>query len=347
MIAKGSRPRRFTPSDDNARTRIGPVRPVPKSLDALFARAYPVFAERCREVVEPGMAVIAVSPETGRYAGRLVVAPPDGWASVSVGRHTRCDLALAECPDLPLRQLVLLVEPQAPGAHAASPRRYRVVDLQTPGGLRDERGRTLRGLRADGPAVLSCAGYALYLLPLGDPEAWPATGEAAWAALPPRVFVDEQLGDAAPPAAVARPRRRTLAADSADPPPHGDDRITRITSIAGPHSPDASLVVDGDRVGVVERRGPRSRHVLEVGRAALQRGVLFGRYDRCQSSVGDDEGVSRVHALLVEHEGALLLVDAGSTNGVAVQGADPAPLHVVEPGVEYELSADTTLRWCP
>src|SRR5207248_896644 len=73
--------------------------------------------------------------------------------------------------------------------------KYRVLDLRTSDGFADEHGRPLRGLRCEGPAVLRCAGHAMFFLPLGDPTDWPVSAEDAWACLPERVYFDELACD--------------------------------------------------------------------------------------------------------------------------------------------------------
>ena len=45
------------------------------------------------------------------------------------------------------------------------------------------------------------------------------------------------------------------------------------------------------------------------------RGFLVGRYERCDLGVSA-ASLSRVHALLVEHDGELWIVDTASTNGL-------------------------------
>ena len=52
-------------------------------------------------------------------------------------------------------------------------------------------GKHLRGLAAEGPAILRLGGYMLFILMLGDPTDWPASASDAWAMLPERVYFDE------------------------------------------------------------------------------------------------------------------------------------------------------------
>lgn len=159
---------------------------------SLFVRAYPIIARSCRAVDAPGLAVIAIDEHTGRYAGsKLVRAAIGRHVALTVGRHDRCDLFLADHPDLALRQLVILIDPVRSFARDAAAVRYRVLDLRTAHGFTDELGRPLRGLCAEGPAIVHCAGYVIFVLPLGDPTDWPADAYDAWSIVPERVYLRE------------------------------------------------------------------------------------------------------------------------------------------------------------
>ena len=169
-----------------------PALSIRSDARALFVRTYPVFARSCRAVDAPGLAVIAVDEHTGRYAGsKLVRAAIGRHTALTVGRHDRCDLFLADHPDLALRQLVILLDPVRSFAPGNASVRYRVLDLRTAHGFTDECDRALRGLCAEGPAIIRCAGYVLFVLPLGDPTDWPADAHDAWSILPERVYLRE------------------------------------------------------------------------------------------------------------------------------------------------------------
>src|SRR5688572_29834747 len=135
-----------------------------RGLRDLFIGAYKKFADRCREVEEPGLAVIAVDER---------------------------DLYLTGSSQLALRHLAIILDPVTSWKAGDKGVRYRVLDLRTSDGFTDEEGRTLRGLRCEGPAILRCAGHALFILPLGDPTDWAASADDAWECLPERVYFDE------------------------------------------------------------------------------------------------------------------------------------------------------------
>ncbi len=69
--------------------------------------------------------------------------------------------------------------------------------------------------------------------------------------------------------------------------------------------------------------GPR-RARLALDEEALGRGVLLGRYARCDSSLVFAEGeLSRVHALVVRVEEDVVAIDTASTHGIYAS-RDPA-----------------------
>src|SRR5580692_1413514 len=80
---------------ENTRTLAVPTSARPLSLRELFVRAYSSFAERCRAVDEPGVAIIAVHEASGRAQGLLTVrARVDRYVASIVGRHDHVDLYL-------------------------------------------------------------------------------------------------------------------------------------------------------------------------------------------------------------------------------------------------------------
>jgi hypothetical protein len=337
MKAIGSKVMSVGEPDDvrNARTRIVSVaRARNPDLGALFAGAYASFASTCREITEPGVAIVAIDERTCSVAGLAVLrARSDRHAAVIVGRHDACDLFLSANDALPLRQLAVILDPGTSWKPGRPEVNYRILDLRTETGFADEHGRPLRGLRCDGSAVLRCAGHALYVLPLGDPTDWPESGSDAWACQPERVYFDE----------LTHPARRT----STRAPNFGRDDAARthITAIRGPRETSANLVTDGDLAGTLELASPSSHATISIGHAALRDGVLLGRYSRCDSKGVEDHQVSRVHALLIQIGDQLLVVDTASSNGTARPGGEPERVHAIDGDTELDLGAATRARW--
>lgn len=313
------------------------VRPqIPARLQTpreLFRAAYERFAPQCRAFEEPGLAVIAVDEAQGRPMGivRLCARVQRPVAAI-VGRHDKCDLYLPANAALSLRQLAIVVDPVKSWERGATAIKYRVLDLRTNAPMVDEDGRPLRGLAAEGPAILRCAGYTLFMLVLGDPSDWPASADDAWQMLPERVYLDELENCAQ--GSLPKIRR-----------PRIDARETFITRTNGPRD-TAMRLASGDIEGTLEVYTPHSQIRMEVGADALKDGVLLGRYGRCdlRDAAGEDNSLSRVHALLIKLEDRLLLVDTSSSNGTFEAG-EPVRVVVIERQTELRLGKRTYLRW--
>lgn len=305
----------------NHGTRIAPVRRLPpRPARDLFLGAYARFAPSCRAVDEPGVAVVAIDETTGAPAGIACLrARVDRHVAAIVGRHDRCDLYLPAHAALALRQLAVVVSPLRDVGDVS----FRLLDLHTGAGILDEEGRPLRGLRAEGPALVRCGGYLVLALPLGDPTDWPASAADAWACLPERVYFDELAHP--PDGSVVMPVR--------------DRHTTVVTRIRGPVVIDRSLVA-GDLAGTLHINGAP----VEVGHEALRTGVLLGRYDRCGAQLVADPSLSRVHALLVQLDDRLLVVDTASTFGTRMHGRDARVFEITH-GSELELAEETRVRW--
>jgi hypothetical protein len=262
---------------------------------SMFLAAYPCIADACRAVDEPGLVMVAVEESSGRTCGFAIARARIGrHVAMMIGRHDRCDLYLDKRAALSLRQLVVVLDPVTSFERGSSVA-YRILDLRTEGGFTDELGRPLRGLCADGPAVLRCAGYMLFCLPLGDATDWPADAETAWSMLPERVYSEE----------ADRRERRSMR------------RSTVIAPLPGPRE-SGMLLTDGAFAGTLEMIGP-GRHggTLAVGVDALRDGLVLGRYVRCDGAqMFKDQMLSRVHVMLLQRGDTLLAIDTASTHGI-------------------------------
>jgi hypothetical protein len=300
---------------------------------ALFIGAYTKFADQCRAFEEPGLAVIAVDEDTCRPAGivRLTARVQRPVAAI-VGRHDHCDLFLTAREDLSLRQLAVVLEPVANWTRGSTAIRYRMLDLRTTEAMMGEDGKRIRGLVAEGPAIVRCGGYTLFALPLGDPSDWPASGEDAWSMLPARVYLDEIPPDMARGSLPRMPQQSKLGAST----------ITRTSGVR-----DTGMrLVQGDIAGYLELYCPTKNVTLAIGESALKDGVLIGRYDRCDAKdiATDDTSLSRVHALLMRVEDRLLLLDTASSNGTFEKGQQVRVV-VIDADTELRLGKKTYARW--
>ena len=306
----------------------------------LFLGAYPSFVERCREITEPGLALIAVDEVTGKALGiaRLLARVQRHVAAI-VGRHDECDLFLNAHARLALRHLAIVLDPVSDWRRGASVR-YRVLDLRTTDGFSDENDRSLRGLRCEGPALLRCGGYALFLLPIGDPSDWPSSAADAWQFLPERVYFDEL--DRSP--LGSKPRSRAASPDAFR------NSVTQRSVIIRTHGPrdtaDGSSLQNGDLAGTLELVGPKNRGTIRIGHDELRDGVLLGRYARCNNAqIADDPSLSRVHALLIQVDDAILVVDTASLNGIREAEQPKTRLITLTGDTELILGTSTRARW--
>jgi hypothetical protein len=305
---------RFPSADELLRLHGGQL-PRERSFEELFLAHYPAIRRTCEGFAPRGVAVFAVDG-FAHLAGSLCLRANEGEVKAAIiGRHGLCDLYLDGDPGLSLRHLVLLLHPDR-----SDDVRLRVLDLRTSLAFKDESGRTLEGIAVEGPAFIRCSSFALFFFPTGDGIPWPDDPAAGWQCIPERVYLEER--DASPgERRRARRDRRAAPAQggpSADPVP-GEAPITHITSIRGPLHSSQELLASGEpTLGELRLRRDGDEHTLRVGEEAARRGILLGRYDRCDAhgSPGlDDARVSRVHLLLYRLDDELYAVDAASTNG--------------------------------
>lgn len=322
----------------NLRTMMKPAVKPCASVKDLFVRAYSRFADTCRKVDEPGVAIVAVDELSGRAAGIVTLrARVHRPVAAIVGRHDQCDLYLAGNERLALRQLAVVVSPVTSYERGATVA-YRVMDLRTGEGIRDEDNRPLRGLRAEGPSILRCGGYTLFMLELGDPTDWPARGEDAWSALPERVYFDELEHSPA----GSLPQMRAISS-------RGNATQSVVFRTQGPRDTGMGLVGkrgEGQIAGMLTIQGPHKQVMLEVGQEALRDGVLIGRYERCDGTEAtDDPSLSRVHALLIHIDDRLVVIDTASFNGTRIGDGERARLLELDKDLELRLGKGTRMSW--
>ena len=318
-------------------------RPSPRTFHTrpmreLFIGAYRKFAELCREVDEPGIALLAIDEFTGVPAGMVRVRARVGrHVAAIVGRHDQCDLFLNGHQSLALRHLAVVLEPVQSWSKNSTTLRYRVLDLRTETGFTDEHGKSMRGLRTEGPAFLRCASHAIFVMPLGDPSDWPNRPEDAWDMLPERVYFDEMQ---------CRPEGSLTNMPNVK--PHSDfkRKTTMIFRTHGPRETGEAMIVNGDVAGWLEVIGETRRGTLALGDGALRDGVLIGRYARCDgAALLEDPSMSRVHMLLLHVEDALLAIDTASRNGSHLPGAAQARVIAITGETEIHLGNHTRIRW--
>ncbi|MCC6995548.1 MAG: hypothetical protein IT370_13140 [Deltaproteobacteria bacterium] len=324
-------------------------------LGALFVRHYAAIRGVCEGVRTPGLVVVAAVAE--RVVATLVLrARPGQVASAIVGRHGSADLCLPD-PALALRHLCLLVHEVGAGRV-----RLGVLDLHTHSGFEDEAGRRLEALEAEGPVFVRCADYALFCFPTGDGappgEVWPDQAAAGLACVPARIYLGER--EAEPDRWLRRERRAQPAememelevAGAAGTRAGLAAGTTLVTTRPGLAQLDEAAVAPHELAGELwlasGRGAPRTR--FAISEQALGRGVLIGRYARCDTSAGAaraDASLSRVHLLLLRLGGEVLAVDTASSNGCRGPDGQPFRVLALEAGQRIALGRHTALEWRP
>jgi hypothetical protein len=325
----------------NSATLVRPAAQPKRSRDLqeLFTIAYRAFADRCREVDEPGVAIVAVHEQTGRAQGIVTLrARVERHVAAIIGRHDKCDLYLDASEDLALRHLAVIVDPVTSWKAGDASARFRVLDLRTSNGFTDEQGRTLRGIRCEGPALLRCAGHALFLLPLGDPSDWPGSAAEAWGFLPERVYFDELVR--VPEGSLTHMPARSTSTSSVR------QRKSMIFRTHGPRDSSSSLIESGVDAGTLDLIGPNLAGQIRIGRDELRDGVLIGRYARCDSAqYTDDPSMSRVHALMIQIGERVLVIDTASVNGTRLAGEHRSRVLELTTDTDLQFGKTTRARW--
>jgi len=282
------------------------MRPRPPSFEALFHLAYASIRQTCSGKPSPGVAVVAVDGSRREVAGSLWrSAVGDGDRAIVVGRHHLADLALDGDYSLSLRHLLLFVGSVETTARGPSRPSVTLIDLRSRAGVQDEEGTRREAMRSDGPMFVQCGPLALFVFPTATGERWPSSAEPAWAGLPARVLVGPQPPSVLAPVAV----RRVRIPGTSD-----------ILSLLGPVGCTDALIHAGEtRQATLTIESPWGFERAAVGGAALDRGVLLGRYDRCDgSALLRSDAVSRTHLLIIRVNDAVFAIDLRSSNGTWV-----------------------------
>ena len=280
----------------------------------------------------------AAVPRNKELAVRTIAPPaPGDCCSLVVGRHDHAGLSLQTDSTLSLRHATVILSSDREGAPF-----IRVIDLNSVFGLQDIAHDTHRSLAANGPVALRLADAALFIFPPsssfesagGFDESAGGFDDMKWADVMPHdpdQEPEEQLNDHA--SREGRSTAISVVADINAVPPPGD--TAAVT----------------DTAGTVEMRSLGQTYRRLLSRHALRRGVLIGRYARCDINTANlpmAADISRIHALLISIDNQLHLVDAGSKNGVRT-GAVYATEHAVadDTSTSFVLGGTLLLKWIP
>jgi hypothetical protein len=301
----------------------------PAEFGEVFERIFPELSRLYTGFGKDGL--LAVAAWSGDTVADYVHVPLGGESEfVVVGRHDRCDLSLHRDPTLSLRHAVI-------GACAAGGEmRLRFLDLHSGLGFHTEDGQRCEALSAHGAMFVRMGSYHLFLLPTGSlaPLPWGSSAEETWKMIPDRIYRDFRVA----------PRHPEMAALRADP-SRPQSIITRIIDPPGMLRPLRPALGDrGPRVARIELASQSGQERFSLHEAELERGLLVGRYERCQLGASDDK-MSRVHLLIIRDGGQTWAIDTASTNGTRVIGESMRRIALRE-GTVLELGKHITLRWC-
>jgi FHA domain len=309
-----------------------PTPPRPDFREA-FLGNYGAIRSQVAGLSGPGVVMAAIGP-SGFEGSAAVSASSETINVLTVGRHGRSGLFLSGDPSMSLRQGAVIVYPLVSGEGV----RFRILDLRATLPFEDESGTRFEALEANGPVFLRSGRCLFFVFPReAGASPWPATAEAAWEAMPERTCLEEVGVDGAGgrPEGLLAPR---------------PDRVqTVVLSLPGPFLERERLLHEGESPrGQLVVRSQDGEMTLVLGAAAVARGVLLGRYERCDGSerpVLSSPSISRVHALVIELAGKLYVVDAASTNGVW-RGGERVPQARLMSGELVALAGSVaTLEW--
>lgn len=287
----------------------------------------------------PGVVAVAIGPRC-EWLGHLFLPAVAGERQVAiVGRHHLADLVVpSEFDAVSLRHVALLVRPGS-GAHPL----LRVLDLATATGFLGEQREPLRAIRTAGSLFIYLGDVLLMLLSTAHALDWDLDAAAVFAQIPARLYEvsADNCGAGKPPSQAT--------ADS-------DSEVTHVKVVGGP-------LVAGEDLRSIDPSAPGVEHAADTlallricdGRdirffaadlRSLDRGILFGRYARCNFALEHDSRISRVHLLLVRDGDDVLAIDTASTNGT-LAGDEEFKACCVVGEQKFLLSGDVQLVWQP
>ena len=307
-------------SSENVGTRIATTVRVARLTPRMaFFEAFEALQPYLR-AGDAEVAVVSVDP-----AGLVHLVTLQDGESLTVGRHTACSLQL-KAESAPLRHLVALATRDPANGQAT----VRLWDLNTQQPFLLEDGRVASAVVAHGLLYASVGDMVLLFVPLQRPggQPWPRTAEEAWLAMPKREIVDVQAVEPERPARLVEDDGRSW---------HSQVRMVRpLLLLEDQERPEEAW-------GELRLRTKSASTPCLLSASRLSRGVLLGRYKRCQFAL-DDENISRVHLLLVRIGGEVWALDTASTNGLTLDGEEVHAVRLRD-GDVLTLTSGVELQW--
>lgn len=296
------------------------------TFKAMFRELRPVFEAFTRD----GLLCVAAR-ENGSIASyvHLPILSDEGAFGV-IGRHECCALTLLD-EEISLRHALVRVTRQA-----GDEVRVRLIDLGSSNTFHTEDNQACKSVMAEGPMFINLLGYQLYLLPTGSlsTSEWSDDADATWQSFPERVYFDHRIPE------------RMVGQRPADKPNAGRaKRHTYMTLLPAAQHLRARPGAGGDAVGTILLAAESTQIAHRVSHEDLERGVLIGRYERCQLA-GAAGSLSRVHLVLLLDGGDVWAVDTASLNGTIVEGQRISAIQL-DREIELKLPSGMGMRWVP
>lgn len=294
------------------------------TFKAIFHELRPVFEAFDRD----GLLCVAAR-EGGTIASyvHLPILSEEGAFGV-IGRHECCALTLLD-EEISLRHALVRVT-----RSGLDEVRVRLIDLGSSNTFHTEDNQACKSVMAEGPMFINLLGYQLFLLPTGglNFSPWTDDPDDTWAGFPERIYFDHRM----PERMVGRP---------ALPEPPRNRRHTYMTLLPAAQHLRARPGAGGDALGTILLSAESTQIAHRVSHEDLERGVLIGRYERCQLA-GATGSLSRVHLVLLLDGGDVWAVDTASLNGTIVDGQRISAIQL-DREIELRLPSGMGMRWVP
>lgn len=265
--------------------------------------------------------VLVVLDRSGAVVRSDLLMPGD---ALTLGRHTEARLRLPG-KHVALRQL--LIHLSSDGA------RLFLWDLGTEQGIYLSDLGMVRAVVGEGPGLAGIAGFTLLWVPASCFAYLGGSAEEFWERVGPAHLTDVRTQDA-----TLAPR---IAVRSLDVPMH--PRGTHVTVTREP----SELRVGGDRATawaelVIKTDGANA--VAYLSAEDLARGILIGRYPRCQLEIPGFDRLSRIHLFLVHTGDCVRAFDTASLNGTRFQGVESTHAILGKEAIIH-LAGQVQLKW--
>lgn len=298
----------------------------------LFVARYPIIRKALECHRKRGALILAFDDHKVALGQAWLAASLDRTRAAIFGRHSMCNVAVPPDHDrVSLRHLAILVR-----ALSHTEVRIRVLDLHTKAGFKDESGRVLQAVASEGSMFLRVGGVTLVILVTDESSPVADDPEDQYACLPERIFLEEREGTAGEP----EPRRLVIASSA-------QSAATVVRSKLGPVAAVGALLSEDERpFGTLTIRTSGGSARKPIGPSIVERGLLVGRYARCDvgMAVDEDSRLSRVHLLVVREGDQVIAVDTASVNGTLV-GERSILVEPLTDGLVLDLGGEMTLSW--